>query len=169
MKLILLNDGQTAQVDDEDFSWLGAYGTWSFYKRGGYAYSRVRVAPGNGPGCIKHVAMHRTIAIHHGLVPDDPNVIVDHIDRNRLNNQKSNLRMADQTQNSANRGKQGGVSSSAYKGVSFDKRRDLYRAYCRVNGKMIHLGYFKDEKLAAKAYNKAAKKHFKAFAVLNDV
>jgi hypothetical protein len=128
-----------------------------------------RVAPGNGPGCVRHVAMHRIVAIHHGLVPDDPNAIVDHIDRNRLNNQKSNLRMATQTQNSANRGKQAGVSSSTFKGVSFDKNRKQYRAYCRVDGKMIHLGYHKDEKKAAEKYNKAALEHFGEFAVLNEV
>ena len=169
MKVVVLNDGQVSQVDDEDFKWLGAYGTWSYYKRGRYAYTRVRISPGNGPGCVKHIAMHRVIAIHHGLVPDDSNVIVDHIDRDRLNNQKENLRMADQTQNSANRSKQSVSASSIYKGVSFDKNRQLFRAYCRVAGKMIHLGYHKDEKIAARKYNEAAKEHFGEFAHLNDV
>lgn len=169
MKKLVLNDGQVAYVDDEDFKWIGAFGTWSYYKRGGYAYTRERIAPGNGPGCLRHIAMHRVIAIHHGIIPDDANCIVDHIDRNRLNNQKSNLRMADQTQNSANRSKAKSKTTSKFKGVSFDKKRKLYRAYCRVGGKMIHGGYFKDEKRAAERYNELAKEHFKEFAVFNEV
>jgi hypothetical protein len=168
-KVIVLNDGQCAEVDDEDFRWLGAYGTWSFYKRGGYAYTRVRISPGNGPGCVKHVAMHRAIAIHHGIIPDDPNVIVDHINRDRLDNQKSNFRAADQTQNSANRSKQSVKATSQYKGVSYDKNRNQYRAYIRVDGKMVHLGYHKDEKVAARKYNAAAKEAFGDFAHLNEV
>ena len=58
-------------------------------------------------------------------------------------------------------------SSSKYKGVSWGKRDKIWSAKITVNYKLIHLGSFKDEKKAAAAYNKAAKKYHGKNARLN--
>jgi hypothetical protein len=89
----------------------------------------------------------------------------DHRDRNPANNQKYNLRIATVSQNAANRCKQTryfGVSSR-FKGVCWNKETKKWTARC----KGIHLGCFKDEKEAAKAYNNKAIELYGEFAYLN--
>ena len=90
--------------------------------------------------------------------------IVDHRDRNPLNNIRLNLRSCDIAESNRNRSGQIG-SSSRFKGVY--KVNNKYRAQIKVNGKIIYLGYFNSEVEAAHAYDEAAKLHFGEFAVLN--
>jgi hypothetical protein len=91
---------------------------------------------------------------------------LDYIDRNKLNAQISNLRAATCAQNQANRGLDKD-STSGFKGVNFYKRRGKYQAYIKVNGKMIHLGYFDTALEAAKAYDAAALFHHGPYACTN--
>ena len=56
-----------------------------------------------------------------------------------------------------------------FKGVSFMKQKRKWRAYITKNSKFIHLGLFMNAKQAAQAYNKAAKKLFSEFALLNKI
>jgi hypothetical protein len=86
----------------------------------------------------------------------------DHINRDSFDNRRSNLRVATYSQNSANSSKRTGTSSK-YKGVIWFKRDSLWMA--RICSR--HLGYFKLEIDAARAYNKAAIDMFKEFANLN--
>lgn len=86
-----------------------------------------------------------------------PIMQIDHIDGNRLNNKWSNLREASQSQNSANATAR--PSSSGYRGVSWYKTKNCWRAHIKAQGKGIHLGYFSDPKKAAEAYREAAKKY----------
>jgi hypothetical protein len=65
-----------------------------------------------------------------------------------------------------NRQKKQGTSS-IYKGVSWDKEARKWCAGIMVEKKRIHLGYFKNEQDAAKAYDAAAKRIFLSFAALN--
>lgn len=90
----------------------------------------------------------------------------DHIDGNKLNNQKTNLRIATRTENARNqRPVRGG--SSQYKGVGWHKAANKWRADIRINGELKYLGLFTDEIQAAKSYNEAATKYFGEFAQIN--
>lgn len=93
---------------------------------------------------------------------------VDHIDHNRLNNQKNNLRICTSQQNNMNRCKSL-AKSSKYKGVSWKKEKHKWEVYIKLNHKIIHLGRFMNEIDAAKTYNKAAIELFGEFAFLNEV
>jgi len=96
----------------------------------------------------------------------------DHIDGDTLNNKKSNLRNVTKGQNAKNARKKKSAASK-YKGVSYFKRdKDLvgkWIARIQVEGKTKRLGYFNSETAAAIAYNDAAKKYHKEYAVLNEV
>ena len=86
----------------------------------------------------------------------DDSVFIDHIDLNRLNNSKDNLRVCTKTQNRQNRTKQSN-NTSGFKGVSYDKKRNKWQAGIGVNGKRIGLGRFDTPELAYEAYCKSAK------------
>lgn len=106
----------------------------------------------------------RTTGMHRLLVDAE---IVDHIDGDKLNNRRSNLRPATLSQNQQNRRKRA-PASSPYKGVA--KRPyppGSFTAYISLQGKRINLGYFWSEVAAAKAYDNAAKELFGEFALLN--
>lgn len=98
---------------------------------------------------------------------------VDHIDRNPLNNQKSNLRYCTITENQRNRGAYsqyaGEETTSKYKGVSWYKKRKKWRVQIMVDNTYMELGLYYDEISAAHCYNHWAKYYFKEFAVLNEI
>jgi hypothetical protein len=93
--------------------------------------------------------------------------VIDHIDREGLNNCKYNLRSATPAQNRLNNCRGFNSPTSKYKGVFFDKKRGKYRAVLSVDGKKKHLGYFDNEIDAARAYDTAAELHRGKFAALN--
>ncbi len=93
---------------------------------------------------------------------------VDHINGNRLDNRKCNLRLATRSQNLQNSRKRTGCSSR-FKGVNWLGQNKRWRARIKVFGKEIALGCFISELEAAEAYNKAAKEHFGDFAKLNEI
>ena len=92
----------------------------------------------------------------------------DHINRNKLDNQKSNLRIVTRQQNNINRDSFRN-STSEYKGVTWHKGDQRWHAQIRHNNQLLFLGAFNEEKIAAAAYNHYAEKYFGKYAVLNDV
>lgn len=88
---------------------------------------------------------------------------VDHVDLNGLNNCRSNLRLATNSQNMANQTKTR-RNTSGYKGVSWDKQRRKWVAYIHSNGKSINLGGFNSPEAAHEAYIQAAHQHFGEYA-----
>jgi hypothetical protein len=93
--------------------------------------------------------VHRLIAQAY-LSDYSENLHIDHIDRNPLNNNICNLRMATRSENMQNRNA---------KGCSFNKRANKWLARIIINKKYIHLGYFDTESEARAAYLEAKKIH----------
>lgn len=88
---------------------------------------------------------------------------IDHINRDKLDNRRSNLRVVTKAQNIYNSKPR---SSSGYKGVS--KSGNVWRAYYKPYGSgQIHIGCYKTPEEAAKAYDKVAKETWGEFAYLN--
>ena len=94
---------------------------------------------------------------------------VDHIDRNKLNNCINNLRWATNQENQMNSTKTKNKKTSKYKGFSWFKACNKWKAQIKLNGKSFHLGYFDNEKDAARAYNNKALELFCEFANLNEI
>lgn len=111
----------------------------------------------------KYIYFHRYIL---GL--NESSMFVDHINHNGLDNRKCNLRIVTASENMMNQYKQKRKKSSIYKGVCFDKKKNLWESYIHKNNKKIFLGYFKNQKDAAIAYNEKAKILYGKYAVLNE-
>ena len=103
------------------------------------------------------------IAIHRMLLgASNPNILVDHIDKNTFNNRRSNLRICTIQENIRNSSKKNGKNT--YTGVNYDITRKSWRAYITVNNKQIFLGRFDTEKEALIARLTAEAIYFKEFA-----
>lgn len=152
MKRINLSQGKFAVVDDEDYDRLSKH-KWSYYK--------------SPDGCEKAVrrAGSRTVYLHREIL-GFPNSEVDHINLDGLNNTRQNLRLANRSQNAANRRRQSN-NSSGYKGVGWKADRRKWRAYITKDNRQIHLGYFDNPREAAVAYNRKALELFGEFSLLN--
>lgn len=156
MKTIQLTQGKVALVDDEDYEFLNKFKWCATVNKAGNWYA-VRYSN----GISKPIKMHRFIMDAEGRWN-----LVDHKDRDSLNNQKNNLRFCTHSQNMRNRASQKN-SSSKYLGVGWHIVRRRWVASIRINGKKTILGRFKDEKDAAVEYNKVALKYHGEFANLN--
>jgi hypothetical protein len=172
MKLIPLTQGKFAMVDDEDYEFLIQ---WKWYAQKGYNTMYAVRGIYNGKNMSKE-RMHRVIV---GVTNQDQ--YPDHIDRNGLNNQRSNLRISNKSENNSNRCSLSG-STSKYLGVyicisskSVIKKNGELRVYrytywragITKNGVFKFLGNFKNEIDAAKAYDEGAKIYHGEFANLN--
>jgi hypothetical protein len=108
--------------------------------------------------------MHREIM---GLSAGDPRK-VDHINHDRLDNRRSNLRIVSKSQDVQNTPKRKGCSSR-FKGVCCDQRRGKWVASIQIDGRSRHLGRFEIEEDAARAYNLAAVTAWGDHTLLNEV
>lgn len=154
-ELILINTKRKAVVDDEDYLYLNQF-KW-YYSKGTIRRAKNKKDNQLLPDKIR---LNREILKF-------PIGVVDHKDTNIFNNQKYNLRICTQSENSRNQSKPIGKYASKYKGVSFNKKLKKWVAYIRVNRRLINLGLFSNEIEAAIEYNKFAIIYFKEFANLN--
>jgi hypothetical protein len=153
---IRISDGSFVTVDAEDFERLSKY-RWSAHGKG-YAVRGVHI----GNRKYRHIAMHREI------VGAEPGEYVDHINGDKSDNRKANLRIATNSQNLMNRGRNRN-NTSGYKGVRYEKRRDKWAAEIKKDYKSKFLGYFDCKHEAARAYNRAALELHGEFAKLNEI
>jgi len=124
-----------------------------------HGYYFVNLSDKNGR--TKHKLVHRLVAQAYIDNPENK-PIVDHINGDIKNNNLKNLRWCTNQENHMNQKKRKNTSSK-YKGVTWDKKMNKWRAKIRINGKQKHLGYFDDEKEASEAYNKKSKEVFGEF------
>lgn len=158
MYIKLTNAKLVVLVDDEDYPWISTY-TWQYNKY---------VTRMDGTGKERtSIYLHKQIAITHNLIKTIDS-IVDHKNRNTLDNQKHNLRPCTKAQNQANSSKSLGKSSQ-FKGVCWDSGRRKWMASIRVDRIMKNLGRFEIEQDAAIAYNNAAREYFGEYANLNAI
>lgn len=99
----------------------------------------------------------KLVYLHRFLLNAPKEKIVDHIDCNIFNNRKSNLRLANKSQNGVNRNKN-------TLGVGWDKSRNKYRAQIKINYKVICIGRFDSFEEAMKKRIEFEKKLFGEFA-----
>lgn len=154
MKLELFG-GHVALLDDSDWPMLAGHGWYAKRERNTW------YAVANGPKKIRprpHFKMHRLI------LNAPPGAIVDHINRNGLDNRRANLRLATSAQNAQNR-----ISwkhdAGRYKGVF-----QSATGWCaRIGGgtKVDFAGPFDSPELAARAYDAMAIRKFGEFAFVN--
>lgn len=110
----------------------------------------------------ERVKEHRLVWImHNGAIPKG--FIIDHKDRNKINNAIGNLRLATFSQNGFNTGMHP-HNASGCKGIYYRKDRDLWVAEISANKERVYLGCYKTAELAKKAYDKAALKFHGEFA-----
>jgi hypothetical protein len=157
MKKIMTTNGTEFTVSDADYSEISKH-NWMLDKKG-YVY---RTRKSQEEGVPVRVRLHRQI-----LNVLNESCLVDHIDGNRLNNTRDNLRICDFSGNARNMGKPSHGLTSIYKGVSFSSRHKKFQCGIKLNGKKAHIGLFNDELTASMAYDQIARIIHGEFARLN--
>lgn len=109
---------------------------------------------------------HRMVSMHREILHPQPEEEVDHINGNRLDNRRSNMRLATRHQNAKN-APAPRSNTSGVKGVSWDKTRGRWVARIRIGpGRRLELGRFVVFEDAVQAYNEAAHEHHGVFVCI---
>lgn len=131
--VIPLTKGQSVVVDQDDY-WLLRMFKWH---------------------CDNGYASNKDLgAMHRFLMKDPVGLHVDHIDGDRLNNRRANLRAVTPQQNQSNR--RNGNGTSKYVGVTWEMKFERWKVSVMHQGKANYVGVFRDEVEAAEAYNAAS-------------
>ncbi len=143
--LVELTQGKFAKIDIEDIGRV---------KLSCWHYSKV------GYPCSNRVTLHR-------MIMNPPvGMVVDHINGDKLDNRRINLRICTRTNNNQNSGCIK-IKTSKYKGVCWSKGKQKWIVQINSNGKYYFVGCYKNEIDAAVAYNEKAKELHGEFARLN--
>lgn len=154
-KRIELTRGKFARVSPEDFGWLNSF-KWCALNNGSY-FCAVRNTP-SVDGVQRTEYMNRTIM---DAAADER---INHINGNKLDNRRSNLRIATRSESHINRGMHMN-NTSGYKGVF--KKGNRWCAQVGCDSVSLYLGTFDSRKEAAKAYDRKAYELFGEVAKLN--
>lgn len=154
-KKIPFKGGGFAIVDDADYLELSRF-TWHITSHG-YA-GRINT---------KH-AKPSSVLMHRQIIAPPADLVVDHINGNRLDNRRENLRVCTTKENLRNRKSVSANNSTGFRGVYRGiSRHRPWRAAIRVDGRLIALGIHQTPEDAARAYDTAARKYFGEFASPN--
>ena len=145
MVTVLLSMGMSAVVSDKDAKKVNRF-KWCARKDGRNFYAQTVIPNKDNPCGFSSIRMHRFIL-------DNPKKSIDHIDRNGLNNSRSNLRLTDGSGNQWNR-RINATNKSGFRGVYWDKDAEKWVAYTFHNKKEVRLGHSDDRITAAKIYDK---------------
>jgi hypothetical protein len=153
-KTIELSRGEIATVDDEDYEYLSQW-KWSF--NGKYAFRNPMTNGKQQP-----TYMHRIIA----KTPEG--MVTDHINRDRLDNRKENLRAISQSENCLNKSIRSD-NKSGFIGVRKNGEKFTARVCKKIGSKTkeIYLGTFNTALEAAKAYDEQVVKVHGKLAATN--
>lgn len=168
MKTIITTDGHEMWVDDEDYDYLMLYDFT--LNQHGYPIGKPKQK-------YKRIGLFSSAPVHKILIDKGQkgrHVVIDHVDGNKLNNQKENLRICSHAENMRNRKITTTYSNkettSKYKGLVWRKKNKKWQVHISIEeNKEVFVGYFKDEIAGANCYNYYAKKYHGEFARLNDV
>jgi hypothetical protein len=158
MEIAFTNSNRSFTIDDADWLCIAEWSDRFYLASDGYAASTQNGRP---------MIVHRKIM---GLYHYDGKY-VDHIDGNKLNNRRYNLRVCTNQQNCSgkiNTVKRAKIKSK-YKGVAWDKPTNKWRAQVGYKYLILYLGVHATEELAAVAYNQKASELFGEFARLNQI
>lgn len=122
----------------------------------------------SGDGYASREYKRRIVGMHRDIMECPRGYVVDHINMDKLDNRRENLRICTKSQNGMNRGLQTGCSSR-FKGVCWHKNRHKWYSYICRDGKSLFLGSYDDEVSAAISYNNKAAELFGEFARLNKI
>lgn len=136
-------------IDTDDFEKVNALpvkwfshldkGTKSFYVRAN----------------IKIGNTHKTILMHRYIMDANDMSLIDHINRNSLDNRRNNLRTVNHIENGQNKSIVSKTNSSGVRGVFWNKQTRSWKVMLKVNKKQIFLGYFKEKEKAITAVRRA--------------
>ena len=159
--LILSNTNKVAQISDEDIDKviqlsISLDSPWKENPRG------YPVIEKRSFGVTNYHFLHKFI------LGNPKHTLIDHIDRDRLNCKRDNLRFATESENQANTGIRKD-SSSGYKGINQCKSSGKWRVRIQIDYKSITIGQFICLKEAVEAYNRKAFETHGEFAFLNPI
>jgi len=138
MKTIPLTQGQVALVDDGDYAWLARF-KWHF--DGNYA---AKALPRMGNRVCK-------VRLHSLLLPPKEGAYTDHINRDKLDNRRCNLRYVNPTESVLNQARSD--NTSGFRGARVRRKGErVWVATARLYGKPYHIGCFDSPEEAASAY-----------------
>ena len=154
MKYIQLGRSpKKAVVDDDDYELLNQY-KWHC-NPDGYAVRNVW----NSRKC-------KTISMHRFIINTPDGMLTDHINHDRLDNRRSNLRVCSLSQNHINL-RNTINRTSGKRGVSWDKKSRKWRAQIELSGTKYHLGFYDEIDEAHQIYLNKAKELFGEFACIS--
>ncbi len=163
-----LSNGGIALIDRADW-----FGQFEYHAANGETY-RVRPCEQTWWTIRRYITTRmrqgrRTdIRLHRLIMQAEPNQIIDHINGDRSDNRRSNLRFCTRSQNNQNQFARKG--SCRFKGVHYAgdaHRTKPWRARIQLNNNQTLLGYFTTPEAAARRYDQAAVELFGEFANLN--
>ena len=153
MRLIKLTQNKFSIVDNIDFLNLSRF-KWHLTSNG-YAKGKRKLND-----------KWQNVSLHRFLLNPPLDKEIDHINGDRLDNRRRNLRIVNHSQNQQNAIKPN-TNTSGFKGVTWKPKSKKWQSYIMVAKKFIYLGLYSSKEEAARFYNQAAVKYFGEFARLN--